>query len=225
MLRHKIVEVTKTQKKMVFIDNDTIERIKVGVLVIVEICRVCMGCFTTVFVSSCTEECSFYDSLNPTSDFGTFALVANGSTCVLFLLLYIVEIHRENWMIEYLDHDPDLPPTHLHGHISRNLQLKLKMLNRNYWTIVLCTLLFFISNVIVSAIFIAGINLTLSTMSAFGGFTILLGQKIYYAATIAYIGRDGDVAQSSYLTFPLTFNTLDVTHTSKSSSKIIPCKT
>ena len=59
---------------------------------------------------------------------------------------------------------------------------------------------------------------SLSKISAFAGFTILLGQKIYYAATIAYRGRTGLLAQSAFLTIPYTFNTIDADH----SSNIIP---
>lgn len=200
--------------------TDTKERINVAILVIVEMCRVSMGCFTSVFVThSCNEttECSLMDSWTPQSTFGQITLGMNALTCVLFLCLYALEIYRENWLIEYLDSDGKVPNTNLSTHISSSLKTKLAEINLQYWHLTLGTLVLFLCNVFVSARYLNQNFRSISTISAFAGFTILLGQKIYYAATIAYHGRSGSLAQSAFLTIPYTFNTMDENHISRTT--------
>ena len=206
--------------------TDTRERINVAILVIIEMCRVSMGCFTSVFVAhSCTDEntnneCSTMDSWTPSSTFGQIVLGTNAITCIFFLGLYVLEVYRENWLIEYLESDGKIPNTNLSTHISSSLKTELACINRRYWHLTLGTLVLFLCNVFLSARYLdLDKNLhSLSKISAFAGFTILLGQKIYYAATIAYRGRTGLLAQSAFLTIPYTFNTIDADH----SSNIIP---
>ena len=212
------------------ISNDTVERIQVLFRVLVEFCRVSMGCFTSIFVTqtcTTTEDCDIYSELQPSTVLGKTALSVNCLTCLLFFIMYAIEIHRENWLIENLDHNPKIPQTELSSYICPKLKSKLTSINKRYWNITASTSGLFLINVIVSGCYLnTKHQASLSTISAFCGFTILLGQKIYYAATISYTGKNGEIAQSAYLTFPYTFNVIDKDHINPneapSGSKVFP---
>lgn len=199
--------------------TDTKERLKVGILIIIEMCRVSMGCFTSVFVThACRqhndgdEECSYMFAWTPETTLGKVTLGFNAITCILFLCLYAVEVYRENWLIEYLDSNDTIPTVNLSTAIPFHLNKELSKINMLYWHTTWSTMVFFVINFTLSAKFLSKTFTTLSTFSAFAGFTILLGQKIYYAASIAYTGRTGYVAQSAFLTIPYTYNTIDEDH-------------
>lgn len=204
--------------RMKCFSNDVMERLKVGILIIIEMCRVSMGCFTSVFVTHACKEtenddnCSYMYAWTPETELGKITLGFNAVTCLLFMGLYAIEVYRENWLIEYLDSNDTIPTVNLSTAIPFHLNKQLSKINMLYWHTTWCTLVIFLVNFVVSAKFLSKTFTTLSTLSAFTGFTILLGQKIYYAASIAYAGRSGYVAQSAFLTIPYTYNTIDEDH-------------
>lgn len=210
--------------------DDTKERLRVGILIVIEMCRVSMGCFTSVFVThACRprkegqgeDECSYMFAWQPETRLGKVTLALNSITCVLFLCLYAVEVYRENWLIEYLDSNDTIPTVNLSTAIPFHLNKELSRINVLYWHTTWSTMVLFLINFAVSAKFLSKTFTTLSTLSAFAGFTILLGQKIYYAASIAYTGRSGYVAQSAFLTIPYTYNTIDEDHVGEDPSRRI----
>lgn len=191
-------------------------------------CRVSMGCFTSVFVThACKkreegdEECSYMFAWHPETKLGKVTLGFNAITCLLFLCLYAVEVYRENWLIEYLDSNDTIPTVNLSKAIPFHLNKELSRINMLYWHTTWSTMVLFVINFAISAKFLSKTFTTLNTLSAFAGFTILLGQKIYYAASIAYTGRTGYVAQSAFLTIPFTYNTIDEDHVGEDPTRRI----
>ena len=109
---------------MYLLDTDAIERLQVLFIFIVELCRIGMGCFTSLFVShKCGEkECTLNDNISPKTIGGIIVLLCNICSFLTFICLYIVELRRENWLIEYLDKNNDLPETYLKDNIDDSLK-------------------------------------------------------------------------------------------------------
>jgi len=127
---------------MVLIETDTIERIQVLFTFLVEICRIGMGCFTSVFVSHMCEqkECTFMESIFPSDFVAIFTILINLMSFLILLSLFIFELCRENWLISNFDKDTGKPETYLSTHIHSNLHTVLNGWNRTYWIIATTTL-------------------------------------------------------------------------------------
>ena len=209
------------------IDNDFTERIQVGFIFIVEVCRLSMGCFTSVFVSHlCGErECSLYESVTPNTFFGILTLLINLGAFILFSILFIFELYRENWFIKNFDKDENLPETYLQVIIEPETKEKLTELNKLYMKFSIVTIVIFIINIIMSGAFLYENYRSFSTLTAFVSFTLLLVQKIQYSFYISKLDSKTTVsAHSAFMTLPHRFNTIDkdITKPKKTSSRIYP---
>lgn len=194
------------------IDNDYIERIQVGFIFIVEICRLSMGCFTSVFVSHlCGEkECSLYESVTPNTFFGIITLLINLGAFILLSILFLFELYRENWFIKNFDKDENLPETYLQNVIDSERSERLKQLNKSYVKLSLTTIAIFILNIIISGVFLYNNYRSFSTLTAFVSFTLLLVQKIQYSFYISRLDSKTIIsAHSAFMTLPHRFNTID----------------
>ena len=84
---------------------------KISISFIVEIYRVVMGSFLLLFVpQKCGDNvCEISDKLTNTDAFHRTILTFNILTYGLFILMYCVELRRENIMITYLQVNPSRP--------------------------------------------------------------------------------------------------------------------
>jgi len=187
-----------------------------------------MGCFTSVFVSHlCGEkECSLYESVTPNTFFGIMTLFINLLAFILLSILFIFELYRENWFIKNFDKDENLPETYLQVIIDTETNEKLTKMNKIYNKLTMITIAFFIINIIISGAFLYENYRSISTLTAFVSFTLLLVQKIQYSFYISRIdSRTNISAHSAFMTLPHRFNTIDKDINSKkilSSTKIYP---
>ena len=203
--------------KGLHIDSDIVERIYVMYVFIVEICRIVMGCFTSIFISHmCGEnQCSLIEILFPDDITSILIIAMNFITFMILFSLFIFELYRENWLITNFDKDENLPETNLSSETRQHndtlilyeFKTKLILLNKNYQTLSIITVFVFICNTLSTAIFILQRHNSYSTYTAFLSFTILLFQKVYYSF---YISRKKICsAHSAFMTLPHTFNAID----------------
>jgi len=84
---------------------------KISISFIVEIYRVIMGSFLLLFVpQKCGDNvCEISDKLTSTNALHRTILTFNALTCGLLILMYFVEIRRENILITYLQVNPSRP--------------------------------------------------------------------------------------------------------------------
>lgn len=195
---------------------DMQERISILFIIVIELCRVSMGCFTTVFISySCTNlvECETKQEVMPSTVLGQVAFVSNVLTCISFLVLYLFELYRDNWLIQILDRDPNVSETNLKYEIANtSFETRLLKIGHRYIRVVLFVFGLFICNVILSAAFIwdAYSQSSISSLASFFSFTVLLAQKVGHSSTVAFHGIQEDyAAESSFLTIPHRFNIID----------------
>lgn len=190
-------------------DSDFIERLYVVYIFIVELCRIGMGCFTSIFVSHmCAEkECSILETIFPNETYAIITVIVNSISFIVLLTLFMFELYRENWLITNFDKDESLPENNLSTDIAHELKIELVRLNKQYWKFTLATMFVFICNTIITTVFMFHRYRNYSTLTAFASFTILLFQKVYYSF---YISRQSvEMANSSFMTIPHTFNSID----------------
>jgi len=86
-------------------DQDFNQRINVLSTLMLELYRVLMGAFLMVFVpQKCGDNiCSINENIDRTDTLSRITLAANTITMFSFLILYIVEVKRENKLITYLE--------------------------------------------------------------------------------------------------------------------------
>ena len=85
-------------------DQDFNQRVNVVSTLMLELYRVLMGAFLMVFVpQKCGDNiCSINENIDRTDTLSRITLAANTITMFSFLILYIVEVKRENKLITYL---------------------------------------------------------------------------------------------------------------------------
>ena len=86
-------------------DQDFQQRMNVASTLLLEIYRVLMGAFLVVFVpQKCGENiCSLSENINREDGLAKTAIAFNAITMFTFLMLYYVEVKRENKLINYLE--------------------------------------------------------------------------------------------------------------------------
>lgn len=86
-------------------DQDFMQKVNVGTTLLLEIYRVLMGAFLVLFVpQKCGEHiCDFNENLNKSDIIDIVGLSSNLVTFLNFLILYFIEVKRENKLITYLE--------------------------------------------------------------------------------------------------------------------------
>ena len=86
-------------------DQDFQQQVNVFLTLLLEIYRVLMGALLMVFIpQKCGEDiCTLSDNINRDNDLSKAAFAYNIITLVSFLGLYVIEVKRENKMINYLE--------------------------------------------------------------------------------------------------------------------------
>lgn len=194
------------------VDNQ--QRVTALFTMIIELYKVAMGTFLTVFVpQSCGNGiiCSLQDNILNTVLFRRIILGMNAFTFLSILSLYFIELRRENWSITYLDIDPGKPNNNLESEIEEYPKIKQEMLVQNNTYIdvfyVSCTLLTI--NFCVSSIVVIQDNAGMVTLSSLLGFLILIANKMYIVYDVGTKSIENERAFSAYLIIPRTYNTID----------------
>ena len=206
------------------VETDTLERIQVFFTFLEEVCRIGMGCFTSIFVSHmCGEkECSLHESIFPTDFIALLTILINLCSFLILFTLFLFELYRENWLITNFDKDTNKPETYLSSHIQNELCNELKVYNDRYFTVAVLTVFMFITNTFVNCVFLANRYRAFSTFTAFISFTVLLFQKVYYSMYIASRGRSSTNAHSAFMTLPHIFNVVDKDYKKTSRTMVVP---
>ena len=86
-------------------NQDFNQRMNVASTLTLELYRVLMGAFLMVFVpQKCDENiCSISENINRSDPLSRSTLAFNSLTLLAFLILYAIEVKRENKLITYLE--------------------------------------------------------------------------------------------------------------------------
>lgn len=158
------------------------------------------------------RACSVWENLTIQSPLHGGVLALNALTAAILLLLSVVEVQRENLLVEYLEVSPTLSftgeavkerlrqlrPTH---------EAKLHRVDGIYRVVAIGALVVFCINGLASAYLLFDNALNLQTYTTFAAYALLLGTRLAYSGYIAY--SEAFVFFSVFLTNTVQFNDVD----------------
>ena len=171
------------------VDVDIMQRVKVYGLFSFQVYKVVTGTMLALFVpqvcedpvTNSSEVCTLQQNLEDTDSYHRFALCINGLSLCAFLITYAFEMKRENWCIEYLDVDNDLPDNSLREIIRKEPHLDARMdrLNHMYWVSLLSTTGIYTINLGTMVYLLYERYHSSSTISCFVSFVLLVWLKLW----------------------------------------------
>lgn len=192
------------------INNDTKERIRVAFIFGLEVYKIAMGTFLSIFIPhTCDEEVSECNMSLSSTVLGRAAFGLNAAAFTSICALYVIELARENFCIKHLDINPDLPDTHLATIAPESLKTKLISWNDLYWRAASVGMVLTTSNVAVSSVYLGNHYESSNTLTTLLSFSILVFMKLLRSYSMAKKSKHSVRAFSAYMTEFTSFNALD----------------
>ena len=195
---------------------DTKERIKVLFLFVFQSYKILMGCMLVLFVPQlCDEEvCTLTEKIENRDDKHIITLFFNGLSVLLFVILYVIELKRENWCVKYLDINHDFSDNHLSNVIKDRPDLlePLNKYNNNYLMYSIGLTFVYSINLVLSSIVVYDHYAGLPSITSYLSFIGLIVLKLYYALSISYSSKTEQKALSSFMTEFSSYNVIDSDH-------------
>ena len=135
----------------------------------------------------------------------------NMLTFILFIISYSFELKRENWAIKYLDIDNNKSDNGLKNIIIHEPELDKKMdkLNKYYFGILMITSFSYFINIILMINILVKNYHSMSTISCFISFVMLVNMKLYSSLTVGYQSVKNDKMMSAFMNEFVSYNVLD----------------
>jgi hypothetical protein len=195
-------------------NQDAMQKINVGVTLLLETYRVLMGALLVSFVpQKCDDHiCSPTENLYAGNGLYVAGFVVNFLTLAAFLTLYAVEVKRENRMITYLEVNPHNPNSSeavgkallvLPESKRQNILALDKMYQRGGYFVTGA----FVLNSVLSAIVVFDNYLDSKTVTAYLTNVFFMAAKVNNVYAIA--NTDQNVFYSAYLTNKVQYNDVD----------------
>lgn len=210
------------------IDQDIIQRIKVTGIFCLQFYKVLTGTMLSLFVpQACYEPitdgsdiirgdevvriCTLTQNLENNEIYHRLTLYWNSISFLCFIYCYLLELKRESWAIKFLDVDKDKSDNSLKEIIINEPKLDKQMdqLNRLYFYGLSVTSVVYLINVLMMINILYQDYHSMSTISCFVSFTLLVQMKLYNSLSIAYKSVKNDTMLSAFLTEFVSFNVLD----------------
>jgi hypothetical protein len=217
-----IVSTTDSKKQLSLIcqikdkinDQDFHQRINVTSTLLLEIYRVLMGAFLVIFVpQKCGENiCSLSENINREDRLAKTAIAFNAFTMFTFLMLYFVEVKRENKLITYLEVNRFIPVDNDSvGEALQKLAMEKKQciwnFDRYYQKAGYISTGSFILNGIFSSIVIMSHYFDSKTITVLLTNLLFMGLKVF--DVYSTINTKKNVFYSAYLKNKVQFNDVD----------------
>ena len=206
------------------VDQDIVQRIKVAGIFVLQFYKVLTGTLLTLFVpQACYSEitdgseertlqiCTLTQNYENNEVYHRVTLYWNFFSFLLFIMCYIFELRREHWAIKFLDINNDIPDNALKDKIVEEPQLDKKMdqLNKFYYhSLLLTSGVYFINVGLMIKILITEYH-SVSTLSCFVSFVLLVMMKLYNSLSVGYQSVKNDKMMSAFVSEFVSFNVLD----------------
>ena len=208
-------------------NNDTIERIKIGFKFIFQSYKVMMGSLLTLFVpQECvidnqSQICSLQNNIEKNDIVNKIALGFNFLSVILFIGCYMIELKRENFLIKHLDIDHNFPDNNLDTILYKKPDFanELKKYNKCYFSYIKVLASIYMFNLIISSVSIYDHYAGISTITSYMSYTTLILLKLYDSTYISYYSSKNNRALSSYMLEFSSFNVYDKDFLEESSKK------
>jgi len=202
------------------VDQDIVQRIKVGGIFVLQFYKVLTGTLLTLFVpQACYSEitdgseertlqiCTLTQNYENNEVYHRVTLYWNFFSFLLFIMCYIFELRREHWAIKFLDINNDIPDNALKDKIVEEPQLDKKMdqLNKFYYhSLLLTSGVYFINVGLMIKILITEYH-SVSTLSCFVSFVLLVMMKLYNSLSVGYQSVKNDKMMSAFMSEFVSF--------------------
>ena len=212
------------------VDQDIVQRIKVMGIFTLQFYKVMMGTMLSLFVpQACYEPisdgsedgfitmgttlqiCSLSQNYENSSVYHQVTMGWNCLSFFCFVCSYILELRRENWAIKFLDIDNDKPDNSLKKIISGEPKLDKQMdhLNKMYLYGLSITAFVYFVNVCLMINILKNDYHSMSTISCFISFVMLVQMKLYNSLSVAYQSVKTDKMTSAFMSEFVSYNVLD----------------
>lgn len=195
-------------------DQDFNQKTNVILTLVLEIYRVLMGAFLIAFVpQKCDDHiCSLTENMNRSDSVSIVAISFNSITLLTFIILYFIEVKRENKLITYLEDNKFQPVDNQSvGTVLRKLSYKRKNTiwnyDRYYQKAGYFSTIAFVLNAILSSIVVYGHYLDSKTVTVYITNILFMGSKVYDVYTTVNTKRN--IFYSAYLKKKVQFNDVD----------------
>lgn len=194
--------------------QDFAQKTNVATTLVLEIYRVLMGAFLIAFVPQKCEDnvCTLYQNINRKDTMSVIAISFNSITLFIFLILYYVEVKRENKLITYLEVNKFEPlDNESVGNALKKISPKKKRTiwnyDRYYKNAGYFSSIAFILNAIISSIVVYGHYLDSKTVTVYLTNFLFMGTKVYDVYNTVNTKRN--IFYSAYLKNKVQFNDVD----------------
>jgi len=205
------------------IDEDTIQRIKVAGIFLLQVYKVTTGTLLSLFVpQSCDNKiCTVQENYDNSDGYHKTVLYWNMFSMFTFFTYYMIELRREEWAIKYLDIDNDKPDNSLKHIIVKEPTLDKKMdkLNLFYYRSLMVNCGVYGINILLTIKLIKDGYHSSSTLSCFVSFTLLVLMKLYNSVVVAHQSVKNDKMMSAYMSEFISFNVLDADYVKDKENK------
>jgi hypothetical protein len=195
-------------------DQDFNQQLTLLPIVLLEFYRVIISSFLILFVpQKCVDHvCSYEENMESTDSLYDCGLAFNFITMFVFLVLYTIEIKRENKLIKYLEVNKNLPLDNISvGNAIEKLSDKRKnkiwKLDYYYQIFGKCTIIFFSSNAVLSGLIIYDYYLDNKTTMTFITNILFMINKLYDIYSIT--NTEKNIFYSAYMKSKMQFNDVD----------------
>ena len=204
------------------VDQDIIQRIKVSGIFLLQFYKVLTGTMLTLFVPQACPEisdgsenniriCTITENFKNNEIYHQLTLYWNTISFFCFIYVYILELKRENWAIKFLDIDNNKPDNSLKQIIINEPKLDkhIDKLNKYYFYGLSVTAFVYLINVLLMINVLYQDYHSMSTISCFISFTLLVEMKLYNSLSVAYYSVKDDKMMSAFMSEFVSFNVLD----------------
>ena len=197
-----------------FADQDFNQRLGVSTSVVIELYKILSSSLLILFVpQDCNgEACTLSDNMVATNGFYHFALAFNFFTLAAFLVLYRIEVIRENRLIKYLDVNSELPNDN--EQVEQRLQMlpidkrdKIISIDKYYQAMGYASIIIFIMNLVFSSVVVNEYYLGNQTTTTMITNTLVMVSKL--SSVYAVANTDKNVFYSAYLKANVQYNDVD----------------
>ena len=208
--RPSIMDMIKEKQN----DQDFNQKINVGIALVLELYRVLMGAFLVAFIpQKCGDDiCSLTENISRDDALSQTAITSNVLTMASFLVLYFIEVKRENKLINYLEVNRfNSMDNETVGEALDKLAVNKKQsiwdYDGYYQTAGYVSTAVFLLNAILSSIVIFSHYLDSKTLTVYLTNLLFMGSKV--ADVFSTVNTKKNVFYSAYLKDKVQFNDVD----------------
>ena len=196
-------------------DQDFLQKMNMILIFVFELYRVSVGTLLVIFVpQECAtgDMCTVFESVQRTDTVAVAGLGINAITLFTFLILYTIEIRRENKLITYLQTNPNVPSDNSSvgqaiDRLTDTRKVAILRLDKQDQLAGYSTLIMFSVNSLLSAYVVFVHYLDEKTVTGFLTSMLFITMKLFDVYTIAHTPKN--IFLSAYMRQKVQFNDVD----------------